>query len=74
MKPERLEALGRVYERMRKIIDYDSPLNECDSKHSVDAFISKYKDEEKLGDLHDFLRWHRMELDEIYYLAKGDEE
>jgi hypothetical protein len=59
---------------MRKIIDEDGPLDECESKHSIDRFVEKYLEVEKLADLHDWLRWHRMALEEIYYLAKGDEE
>ncbi len=76
MKRERLEDLGRIYQLMYLILDADfSPLEECTSKHTYDSFLEKYKNnDEKLEDLHDWLRFHREKLEEIYYLAMGDIE
>lgn len=74
MKRERLEDLGRIYERMKRIIDEAGPLDMCDSKHDVHRFVEKYKAEEALANLHYWMVWHRRALEEIYYLAAGSEE
>jgi hypothetical protein len=73
MKRERLEDLGRIFEKLCAIIEEDqSPMYRCESKHSVDQFVEIYKDEEKLEDLHNWLRFHKEKLEEIYYIARGD--
>jgi len=75
MKRERLEDLGRIYVMLEAILDdEDCPYERYNSKHTLEGFLIKYKDEENLCDLHDWFRWKGDKLREIYYLAKGDEE
>ena len=78
MKRERLEDLGRIAELMRKILrdEYDyvgmNPLEQCQSKHTIEEFINTYKhNEDKLEDLHNWLRYHKEKLEEIDTIAWG---
>jgi hypothetical protein len=44
----------------------------CSSKHTTDAFIQYYSDTEKLQDLHDNIRYMSDLLNEIHYIAIGE--
>lgn len=74
MKRERVEDLGIIYQMMLTKLDDCDWMGECASKHTVDEFIRKYKDEEKLADLHDNIRWLNNFLYEVLDVARGDEE
>jgi len=78
MKRERLEDLGRIYVMIENIFCHEtcnaSPFDDATSKHSIEEFIKKYSDPEELEDLHDWIRNLKEKLEEVYYLAKGDEE
>jgi hypothetical protein len=74
MRRERLEDLGIICEKLRTLNYEESPMDECRSKHTIDEFIKKYNNEEKLCDLHDWLRWHKEKIEEIYYIAQGYDE
>jgi hypothetical protein len=74
-KRERLEDLGIISEKLRHILeDNESLFDECTSKHTIDAFVEKYKDPEQLEELHDWIRFLEEKLWDAYALAKGDEE
>ncbi len=75
MKRERLEDLGRIYMIIESILDDDDcPYEHYNTKHTLEQFLEKYKDEDKLCELHDWFRWKGEKLREIFYLARGDEE
>lgn len=75
MKRDRLEDLGRIFVMIEQIFeDHNCPYEIYNSKHTLDDFIEKYKNEENLVELHDWFRWKGDKLREIYYLARGDDE
>lgn len=74
MTRERIEDLGRIAQMLREMLSQDSPLDHCTSKHSIDIFIKDYSSEEKLEDLHDWLRWHKEKLEQIEAIAWGNDE
>lgn len=79
-KRERLEDLGMISERLLNLIENQNencPWEYCHSKHRYEDFMERYsktEDEDKLYDLHMWLRYIYEEINEIYYLARGDEE
>lgn len=72
MKRERLEDLGRISEKLDKLLEDHNIFNECESKHSLDVFLKKYQNEEALSDLFFSLRSIGSELQEISAIANGD--
>jgi hypothetical protein len=74
MTRERIEDLGRIAQMLRDYLKEDSPMDACNSKHSVDSFIKDYSSEDKLDELHDWLRWHREKLEQIESIAWGTDE
>lgn len=71
-KPERLEDLGRIREKLEKIFD-DSIALEAGSMHD-EAFLNVYKDENKLNNLFRSLRYLSNELSECLVIARGDQD
>lgn len=74
MTRERIEDLGRIAQMLRDYLNEDSPMDDCTSKHTTESFVAKYSTEEKLEDLHDWLRWHREKLEAIESIAWGNDE
>lgn len=74
MKRERIEDLGVIYQMLVKYIDDNDFVNECQSKHSIEGFINRYKGEEKMVDLHNNLRSLHYFLYELLGVARGEEE
>lgn len=73
MKAERLEDLGRIRELLSMLInDYSFLFEKCASKHTIDRFIEEYKDEEKLEELHNKISRLEDRLNEIHYIAIGE--
>ena len=77
-KRERLEDLGIILKLLEDIIHEDEqlncPWNDATSKHTYDTFVDKYSNREKLEDLHDWIRGLKHKLDEIWCVARGDDE
>ncbi len=75
-KPERLEDLGRIREKLDKVINNleDDWGQYISSKHDYEAFEEHLLDNnnEKIYDLHIFLRFHKELLEEILCIAIGD--
>ncbi len=75
MKRKRVEDLGIIKEKMRKMLDVDSIFDDCKSKHTVDCFIGKYKEnQDGLIDLHNWIKNLNEELYFIYAVACGYED
>lgn len=77
-KRERIEDLGIILTKLEDIIHQDEqfncPWNDATSKHTRDSFVEKYRDRDKMEDLHDWIRSLRHKLDEIWCIARGDDE
>lgn len=75
MKRERLEDLGRIYEKLRTIDEIFEELHLEDSKHNLDSFTERWcRGEDSFPELHSKLRWLMREIGKIHELAQGDEE
>ncbi len=76
-KPERLEDLGRIRERITVLLENfdDKWERHFQSKHSYEDFEKYIKENEDcLYDLHLFMRHHIEQIWEIWAISKGDEE
>lgn len=70
---QRIEDLGVIKEKLRRLLDESPALEKAESKHSIDRFCEFYGDARNMEDLHDQLRWLKDELWEIYGIAAGDD-
>ena len=78
-KKERIEDLGRIFAKLEDLYKFGSPFGispfeECISKHTIDEFIKKYSDPDKLYDLHNWIRWLSERLNDIESIARGLDE
>ena len=71
-KPERLEDLGRIREKLEKLFDGSIAL-EAGSMHD-EHFLNVYNNEDKLDDLFRSLRCLSNELSECLVIARGHED
>lgn len=71
-KPERLEDLGRIREKLERLLDESIAL-EAGSMHD-EYFLNVYKDEDKLDDLYRSLKYLSNELSECLVIARGHDE
>jgi len=74
MKRERIEDLGIIYEKIRAWQEWEDIISRCESKHSVDWFVTYFDDAESREDLHNKLRALNEMLDEICTIAHGEIE
>ena len=76
MRNHRLEDLGLIYEKLTVIMDEieDTWGQSVKSKHTIDAFIKYHKDEQNLAVLHNELRYLKEKLEDVYHLARSNEE
>lgn len=78
-KRERLEDLGKLSMMLEDIMEMDFFMH-TNSKHAEEEWIKenyeKIEYEEPRGLSHIFhqVRWLRNQIEECYYLAKGDDE
>lgn len=71
-KPERLEDLGRIREKLEKIFKESIAL-ETGSMHD-EAFLHLYNNQDKLDELFRSLRYLSNELSECLVIARGHED
>lgn len=78
MKPDRLEDLGRIREKLSQLLD-EPLIRDADSKHDFERWKKNHHDmiehdEPKgLDGIFGQIRWLRSQIEEIYYLSCGDE-
>ena len=74
MKRERVEDLGRIYERSRRLeLEIEESWGQhVQSKHTEESFREHYSKEDNLAWLHSQLRHLKTELEEISNLSFGD--
>lgn len=73
-KRQRIEDLGKISVLLKHCMDNKTMFDHATSKHSLESFLERFKNEEKLADLHDEIRWLKSSLEEIQYLAEGDDD
>lgn len=71
-KPERLEDLGRIREKLERLFDESIAL-QSGSIHD-EHFLRVYNNEEKLTELFRSLRYLSNELSECLIIARGHED
>ena len=71
-KPERLEDLGRVREKLEILFDESLALDNADLHD--EAFMEKYKDEKKLDELRRSLRGLYSKLCECVVILRGHDD
>lgn len=78
-RAERLEYLGRLCVMLKNILDNDI-FAHTESKHSYESWVEQhhnkleYGEPKGLDNIHRQVRLLREEIEECYYLAKGDED
>ena len=78
-KPERLEDLGRIREKLELLIQ-DSIFENTSSKHGFEMWKKLNHDKEEFGEIEGLegifcaVRFLRERLDEIYYISCGDHD
>lgn len=71
---ERVEDLGVISEKFTWLFDeYEDIFLLCTSKHEMNDFIDHYSNVENLANLQLRLRYFREMLEEIYYIARGED-
>jgi hypothetical protein len=73
-KPERLEDLGRICERLRQLLENweDTYSGMIQTKHSSETFFDFINNEESSHDHHAYFRGLYTQVEEIYNISQGD--
>ena len=74
MKRERIEDLGIIYEKIRAWQEWEDIISRCESKHSVEWFVTYFDDAENREELHNKLRSLNELLNDICTIAHGEIE